>query len=354
MKHLHHLLTAIVIITLTYAHFFPMLTHLPIQKWDEQTNVSIITNEKSIRQFPLLYKGDEPFFEKPPLWYWVTMMLDRHLTNGIQSGRAISALCGFFILIFTTLLAWRWWGYTAGLTTWFVLITTNQLFTINPNGAFSTHTLRSADVDSMHILFLVISFACLTGTNKVASLMAGAAAGLSVLSKSPFGLLPLFIATLLPPIKRTIPNIALSWGVAATIILPWYIWMTMQFHIPFLSSHFGYHLAARIQFPLEGHNKPSWYYARILSARHFFLSWEWLVGSIFFITTQKYLNDRVLLFTLTMALSTFIIPTITSTKLAWYVLPFYPYAALLIGFATSRGIHRILGASQNHTRTRTG
>ena len=352
MKHLHHLLTAIFIITITYARFFPTLMQSPIQKWDEQTNISIVTNEKSMQHFPILYKGDQPFFEKPPLWYWATMAVNTSLTDGAHSARVISAMAGFFILLLTTFLAWRWWGYAAGLSTWLVLISTNHLFTINPHGAFSTHTFRSSDVDSMHILFLVISFACLTGTTKLASILAGLAAGLSVLSKSPLGLLPLFVATLLPPTKRTIPNIMLSWGVAATIILPWYIWMTTQFHIPFLSSHFGYHLAARIQIPLEGHNKPFWYYARILSARHFFLSWEWLVGSVFFITTQKYLNDRLLLFTLVMALSTFIVPTITSTKLAWYVLPFYPFAALLIGFATSRGVCHVLEASKDHAITR--
>jgi len=338
------------IIGITTFRFFPTPQHIPFQKWDEQTNIAIVTNPLSIKYFPMLYKDSQPFFEKPPLWYWATIVTTKHNTNA-HTARTVSAICGLLTILFTTYLAWRWWGYIAGLFTWILLVTTNHLFTINPAGSFSTHTLWSADLESMHILFLMISFAFLTQSSKHAAAIAGIAAGLSVLAKSPLGLLPLIVATLTRPNSDRSNNYTVSWGTMIATVLPWYLWMISQFHLPFLATHFSYHMAARIALPLEGHVKSIWYYAQIVSERHFFLSWEWLVGSALYIFLQRLYKDPIVKFTLIMAGATFIIPTIVSTKLAWYVLPFYPFAALLIGFATSRCIHLIFGATRGYTMT---
>ncbi len=352
MKRALLILGVLCIVGITTFRFFPTPRHIPIQKWDEHTNIAVVTNPLSIKYFPLLYKDSQPFFEKPPLWYWVTIITAKPDTD-ILSARMVSAICGFLTLLLTTYLSWRWWGFIAGLFTWILLVTTNHLFTINPAGSFSTHTLWSADLESMHILFLMLSFATLTRTSKLAATIAGITAGLSVLAKSPLGLLPLVVATLIHPSSHRPSNYALSWGAMIVTILPWYLWMISQFHLPFLATHFSYHIVARIALPLEGHIKSIWYYVQIVSERRFFLSWEWLVGSILFIFLQKLHKESIVKFTLIMAGATFIIPTIMSTKLAWYVLPFYPFAALLVGFATSRFVHLILKATRGYTTTRT-
>lgn len=342
MKRLLHVLGVVCLVVITVVRFFPNLSYIPIQKWDEQTNLAIITNPLSIENFPLLYKDNKPFFEKPPLWYWATIVTNKYISNPSVSARTISALCGILTLLIITSLSWSWWGYIAGMTTWIILITTNHFFIINPAGSFSTHTLWSADLESIHILFLTISFASLTRHTKHSAIIAGISAGLSVLSKSPLGLLPLIIATYAYPADRKSRMYILSWIAAIATMLPWYLWMVSQFHLPFLASHFSYHMAARVQLPLEGHEKTIWYYAQILSERRFFLSWEWLVGSIIVIIQHRLLKDSKIKFSLYMTIATFIIPTIVSTKLAWYILPFYPFAALVIGCATTIYLRTLL------------
>lgn len=340
------------IFCITYLRMFSSLSEAPLRKWDESTNVAVVKSTLERRTFPVLFHQSQPFFEKPPLWYFSTMLIDRAVTSTVAGGRLVSAISGFLIVLLTTILAWVWWGSIAAIATWTVLLTTNHLYTVNPGGSFSTHTLRSADTDALHILFFMISFVAASYIPaRWTAVLAGVAAGLSVLSKSPLGLVPLLIITILHFKKSTKKQFALAWISAALTILPWYLWMIVQFGRQFINSHFGYHLAARIASPLEGHDKPIWYYINVLMGRHFFLSWEWLAGSAAYLYLQKKAQDKRIRYILAMALATFIIPTLTSTKLAWYLLPFYPFAALIIGAATSKFIQTLLFRHWSRGRT---
>lgn len=342
----------IVISILTYQRIFPALDHAPVQTWDESTNVSVVKNSLSTHSFPALSRLDQPFFEKPPLWYFSTMLLAKNNAPTVANGRFISAVFGFLTILLTTFISWRWWGSVGAITTWGVLMTTNHLFITNPGGSFSTHTFRSADVDSMHILFLMVSFAAATHMHtRTIAVICGVAAGLSMLSKSPLGLLPLLVITMIQFNRPEKKYIVLAWISAAVILLPWYLWMSILYGLSFIGSHFGYHLWIRVTLPLDGHNKPLWYYINVLMGRHFFLSWEWLAWSTIYLYVQKKVQDKRIPYMLTMALVTLLIPTLTSTKLAWYLLPFYPFAALIIGAATSKTIQTLLSRHWSRGRT---
>lgn len=324
--------------TITLYRLFSGLQTEQIQQWDEGTNILVI-QETTIREsFPILFLSDEPFFEKPPLWYYLQLGLFSRGLNSIFYMRVTSALCGLGIIVLSMLLAKKWWGTIAAYGTWFVLLTTNHLFTTNPEHIFSTHTFRSADVDSLHILLFLLSFACglYMKRSYLFTCFAGIFAGLSVLTKSPLGLLPLLVLTIVFLIQsqHTMLKIGLAWFCFIGITLPWYLFMYSMFGLQFLDSNMIYHIQLRTIIALEGHYNPWWYYGYLLSnPKIFFVSW--LFPLLFFWTLYKrnITTDTLLFACYILCVLFFIIPTIMQTRLAWYILPFYPFAALIVGKA---------------------
>jgi len=302
----------ILLLFLTWYRCFFQLQIQPIERWDESTNISVIRNTRFHHSFPILFVEDKPFFEKSPLWYYVSLLLPVH-------PRAISATAGFLTILLVSYIAWKWWGPLAGFISWVILLTTNHLFVTNPSGVFSTHTFRSADVDSLFILFLICSF--YTDNPKWKEFFSG----LAVLTKGPLGLLPLVFSL----------N---SLGWALLTILPWYVYMMAMFGHAFISAHLGYHIIDRSIYPLEGHAQHWWYYVRLLSNRQFFLSWELLVGSLIWLISHDKWKDPKIRSVVFIAGMLFLIPTLIQTKLAWYILPFYPFAALIIGAGVSAAV----------------
>lgn len=298
------------LIVITLYRCFWNLNQSPIERWDESTNLSVITETRLLGSFPVLYLSGKPFFEKPPLWYWLQVVSP-------YTPRVISAVFGFLAVLLTALLAWKWWGGLASFTAWTVLLTTNQLFVTNPEGIFSTHTFRSGDVDSLFILLMVASIATTRWK------LQGFLAGLALLTKGPLGILPLLL-------------FSKAWLIALAVAVPWYAYMTIRFGQTFVSEHIGYHMASRALSPIEGHTYPLWYFGSIITNRSFFLSWEILAAALMWIMVRQKDTKAVRIAVLTILF--FLIPTLIQTKLAWYVLPMYPFAALSIGYAVSEAI----------------
>lgn len=332
-------LATILLTLLTIWRLFSGLGQAPFERWDEVTNVEVVTNLITTRSFPALYAFHQPFFEKPPLWYYLSALIARAVGVSKNSMRALSVVSGLCIILFTVYLAWRWWGTASGFTAWIVLLTTNQLFITNPAGYFATHTFRSADLDALLIAFMIVAFAACASLKKC-SVIAGLATGLGVLTKGPFGFVPLVIATLLfIRKKRYFCSLWTAWIVGAAVAVPWYLYMTARFGSTFLSAGIGYHLIDRAISPLEGHASSPLFYVWVLASRSVFLSWELLAGSLIWLTVKKKFTDMRVLYSVCMTVVLFLIPTVVQTKLAWYILPVYPFAALTIAAAVGDLVH---------------
>ncbi len=328
-----------VLVLITSYRLFVGLGDQPLERWDEKTNISVVTDSVSQNMFPVLYLGPKPFFEKPPLWYFANSLVAKTFGTSAVSMRMTSAFSGLFVILISAYLAWRWWGKTAMIVTWLVLLSTDQLFITNAGGYFATHTLRSADVDALQLLFLLIAFVLAVEIKKhrFAPLLLGVFSGLAVLTKGPIGLLPIMF----------IPVSPISYLSLLLVVLPWYIFMVIKFGHGFLAANLGYHLTERVLVPLEGHRESIWFYLGILTSKSMFISWPLLFISLFWAIIRKKYHDRRILFLVLMVSFCFIIPSLVQTKLAWYILPIYPFAALLIGafFADNQ---RLIGKCTNY------
>jgi len=295
------------LIFFTIYRCFWNLEQAPFEQWDEATNIGVLTETISRKSIPVLMYQGKPFFEKPPLWYYMQLISP-------FSPRSLSAAAGFLTILLTAYIAWKWWGTVAGVTAWIVLLSTNQLFLNNPAGYFSTHTFRSADVDSLFLLCFLLSFYIKRPAWK------GVFAGLAVSTKGPLGLLPILFS----------PT-AFGWAIVITI--PWYLFMSVTFGWPFLSAHIGYHLAQRVFTPIEGHTNSPWYYVQLLTNRQVFFAWELLAGSIAWLMLKKRWKDARVRSVIAMTVLCFFLPAVARTRLAWYIIPLYPFAALVIAAA---------------------
>ncbi len=329
-----------VLTVLTLFRCFSGISIAPLQKWDENTNVRVVRESVDLKSFPVLYLDGVPFFEKPPLWYWVHSLIPP-AGNLLLSMRFINALLGFFTILVSVYISFSSWGRASAVITWCILLASHQLFITNPGGIFSTHTLRSADVDSLTIFLIICMTHILISNrkNKAHLIMLGILSGLAVLSKGPIGIVPICIhiaIRLRRNTRVTSKSLYIPVGLLLLIVLPWYTFMTYSFGNEFITNHFFYHIARRVLIPLEGHIQPWWYYIYLFSGFHTFPGFIFLVISFLWSMYRNLLHgNRALQIIYVLFFIYFFTPMIIQTKLAWYILPAYPFAAILTGAVLS-------------------
>lgn len=332
----------LIIGTLFAATCFQSLTGIStqeVERWDEQTNIDVVTESYTAHSFPFLLYKSEPFFEKPPLWYYIEYLLVSLGGNTLSSFRIVSSLLGICFLLCTAYIAKRFWGNSAFLVTWIVLLLSRQLFVTNVGGHFSTHTVRSADVDALLIFFLMIAVAVAfyKKPTKITSMMTGVFIGLAMLTKGPSGFILLLPFSFWFFSLRKKSHIFILWGSAFAVCIPWFLLMFLTYGYPFWNSFFAYHIGSRAFTAIEGHNQSLLYYAALLGNPLIYPPGILLLFSIVVILSKKlFLHDKRIGIILLCFFLYITVPSLMQTKLAWYILPVYPFAALLIGYVTAR------------------
>ncbi len=297
----------------------------PITRWDEETNIAVVREMKANTSLYIPYYQGSPFFEKPPLWYTINTVIIPDKPHSPIVFRAVSVLSAMLIILLSVGFVWKRHGTVSGVITWGMLMLSNQLFIRNPADIFSSHTLTSADLDSLQILLILITVIASTKQHRYAQIAIGITTGLAVLTKGPLGFVPLLVLTFMRTPTRT------SWIVAIIIMLPWYIGMISVFGKSFISSHIGYHLVARTITALEGHTNPPWYYLTILLNPLVYPVFPVTLYCLYTAIRSYRSLSPIYRYVCGICLAFFLLPTLLGTKLAWYILPIYPFLAMLTG-----------------------
>lgn len=342
------LLTLLVILSALFS--FANLTTQPLAIWDEYTNFNVVYDTIDSDSGLVLQYNGEPFFEKPPLWYWLTMEATNLWGINNFSVRVVSATAGFLSILLVCYLGWKMFSPKAGIVAGFVMLATPQLFLRNTH-IFATHTFRSADLDALQILFMLLttlSLYCITlNRNRyIWAIFSGIFTGLAFLTKGPFAFIPplLFFMFSLLNFTREKPLIVRGLQPAAScllfavscllIIIPWHLAMVHHYGSEFITNYLSYHMLSRTTQALEGHHESLLFYLKLLFRKDFFFSGEVLFIAMISLALKykrKLLQSFGLFYSYGTVLSLLIIITLIQTKLAWYLLPLYPFTALLIG-----------------------
>lgn len=299
-----------------------------VERWDEYTNIQVVQESSGI----YLSFQSEKFFEKPPIWYWLTRFLTNVLGDEIWVYRLPSALSGSAIVAliyqFLKTRTNKTSAFIAAIS--FPLIPHNIL--VNPSDYFSTHTYKSADLDGLQILLIFLSFVLLQ-TKRKYWILSCILLGLGFLVKGPLVMIFLAINSLFFVSSRKFSRkelIKLFLGLIAfgIIVLPWHLFMFMNHGSEFTDVYLNYHIIERMNEGIEGHGHPIWYILKVFFDFRVNPFWPLIILALL---NKKIYSVNYLRFSILAIIVVLIIFTIVETKLAWYMLPVYPFMCLILG-----------------------
>ncbi len=311
----------------------------PIERWDEYTNISVVQESWEQGSLPILSYAEQPFFEKPPLWYWLTAGVSALFGEDLWVYRIVSVAS----LVGTVAVLWKLLDQfklsdskkLVALCA-FVLVAHN--FLISPWGIhFSTHTYTSADLDALQIFLIILSVYSLflIPHSKKYWYWSMVALALGFLTKGPLVLLFVALNSFFAWLyfKIAVKELITGWALFAATMLPWHIWMYLRFGTDFLQSYFGYHVLDRLLTPLEGHTGSALDYFKIYFDPRLNLGvWLVILTAIWQRPIWKELaTNKLFSYALISVLSILLLISLAQTKLAWYLLPVYPFQVLLLG-----------------------
>jgi 4-amino-4-deoxy-L-arabinose transferase-like glycosyltransferase len=281
--------------------------------------------------------GGAPHLDKPPLAYWASIAGERVLGAGEFGGRAAQPLA----LLATALavaaaaqhLAGAAWALVAGL----VLMTSALAFGLS----------RVAHTDLLQLAFVTPALALLhhawTRGAALSLALAGALLGVSMGAKGPIGLLVVASvgggAALLSRAPARLPRAGVALGIAlfAAIGLPWYVLVAER--APGVIEWYAGQIGARVTGDGVGHVKDVTYLARAWALG--LLPWTPVVLLSLWRLRPRGGRGRADpgdAFVVSWALAPVLVFSLFETKLASYVAPALPGAALAVARAGARGL----------------
>lgn len=372
----NHILLTVVIILSLFLLFFK-ISKPEIVRWDEYTNYRVIEDTiTSENWLELKYNDSETgeFFEKPPLWYWIAIGSSKVFGVNNFSVRFPTAVFGLLLILTIIAIGWRNSSLRTGLISGLAVLGTSHLF-INTTEIFSTHTLRSADIDALQLFLIMLSILFFLEYFKNKNdknnenegeipesrlhffeffnkylVIAFLSSSLATLTKGPFGLLPIIlffgfqgIQVIIgvwkkENVKKLIFDIIKQIALAITILLTtvgiWHLFMYIRFGDIFIQEYFYYHVVNRALSSLEGHNGYPLLFIDILFNWKLFVSGVLLLLSIIFVSLRyklKVIENFYLFLSIIGVILPLIIISLVQTKIAWYIFYVYPFACIVIG-----------------------
>jgi 4-amino-4-deoxy-L-arabinose transferase-like glycosyltransferase len=286
----------------------------------------------------------EPWFEKPPLLYWLMVGSMRVFGENEFALRLPSAL-----MYALTLLLLAWWGNRRlgqGAGSWAAL-----LFALAP---LSLILARLAITDMALAFFLTLAVIALWEVRGLGwSLIGGVALGLAFLTKGPFGLG--LVGLLYVWNARTLHarGLRFRWVLVALVValltaLPWYVGVYLQHGGAFFNEfvvkqnllRFAGGDTAHSALPLIQRGDVSSVLAGVAVYLLFYVVVLWL-GGLSMVGWAGVLwareDDPLRLYLRRWAWLVFGLFTLSFTKLPAYIFPMFPALALLVGARVARG-----------------
>lgn len=333
------ILIAIVSSFFIFFFCFFKISNQPINEWDELTNLKVIHITSLSDDY--LKLESKHFFEKPPLFYYLSILINSIIKLSIKQFRIIPAFFGFLlilILFFKQLQN----CLKKAIIFLFCIFSSIQLFFTRNEKIFSTHSLKTFDSDSIQIFFIFFSALTIDLFFKKKKLflifISSIFSGFALLTKGPIGILPIIIAIFFQLLKdktnkKFLMQIFFSFLVSIFIFLTWLTLMTIKFQSNFFNEFVNYHILRRTIEAIENHKESTLFYFYIIFRTDFFALFEILIIAILIEIKEKFKSiskDFFNFFCFTFLLTILFCFSFVQTKLSWYILPFYPAAAIFI------------------------
>jgi 4-amino-4-deoxy-L-arabinose transferase-like glycosyltransferase len=314
-----------VLAILCYVMFFYQLGGIGLIGPDEPRYAAIAREMLATRDFITPRLFGTPWFEKPPLMYWVAAAGFKIMGFNEAGARFASAL-GATICVF--LVYWcgrKLWDRATGFLAALILATSI--------GAFAFARAASMDMPltaclTMALVFFLAAFNESTERRRFYFYCFYAALGLGVLAKGP-------VALLLPAVS--IGGFLLLRGkrdqwktwypkglwITAAIAAPWYLLCAAINGWEFIRVFFINQNLERFTSTIHGHDRPIYFFLPVL----LLLTFPWTFTLISALRRPFGKNDHILLW---WAAVPFVFFSFSGSKLPGYILPMVPPIALLL------------------------
>lgn len=269
-----------------------------------------------------------PWFEKPPLFMWITALFYRLFGVSEFWARVPSALSGITLVGLTYLTGKHAYGKRVGFLAAVVLLTCYHFLSFS----------RFGTMDVMLALFTCLAlyaYLRLINENQMWWYLVWSSCALALMVKGAGGIIaPAAVVLALAFDKRfgvAVQSRHFWQGVLLAVLIaaPWHILMYVWYGSAFVDEYFGYHVIARSTRTLEGHASGYFYYVGKLVDG--FFPWCLLVPFAVTSIIRRNLKDRAHSWVLLLlGVLVFGLYTVIPTRRPWYIVPLYPALAILI------------------------
>nr|WP_252263800.1 glycosyltransferase family 39 protein [Paracidobacterium acidisoli] len=306
---------------LASACLFILLGHKPLADWDEAIYAGVSKEMLSGHFFSPTWRSQH-FFEKPPLYMWLTAIFFRLFGITEFWARASSALAGVAIVGILHGLMARARGLRAAWLATLILLTMKGF----------AHAARVGELDQLLTLGCCLALwgmHRLRGSNLSGWYLVWTGFAIAVMTKSaaavviPITLLVLIVWERWPP---AVFGKAFFAGAALFLVLaaPWHLYMWHQYGAVFWREYLGVQVFSRSTMQLDRHVNPPWFYLNVLAI--YAMPWLFLLPFAIVKGFQKKELREFLIFAF-VVLGLF---TVAKTRLPQYIVPVYPALVILI------------------------
>ncbi|MEM4260931.1 MAG: glycosyltransferase family 39 protein, partial [Candidatus Woesearchaeota archaeon] len=300
-------------------------------EWDEAIYAKVAKNIIITGDWLNLHwtRLDKYWFEKPPLYMWLTAITFKITGPDEFGARLWAAIFGVGSVIITYLLGKNLFNKFTGFVAALILISTAHFL------YYSRNSILDVPV-TFFILSAVLTYIYAKTANKhsiIFFIVSGISIGLAVMTKSIVGLIPFALIGLneisqflidkkRPPFRGLI-SIFIS---SLVLFLPWHVYEYLLHGSDFLKTYFLEHVFDRSTEGL-GHVKPIWWYSDVILSSFRIWVGPLIVGIPYYIHNFK--KDKNLRFVFLSVLFIYVFFSIPKDKLLWYIVPLYPFLAIL-------------------------
>lgn len=318
------MIPGVLILILSFLAFSFRLNTYPLMNWDEAWYAEIIKNLTSGRYgFLVPYWNGSHFFDKPPLYFWLSFPLVKLFGVGDWQVRLVALVAGALAVLFTYLIANHLFGRRTAIMASAIFISLGQVWV----------RFSSADLDSLQIfLFLACIYFFLKSKNdRVNVIYSGLFLGLSYLVKSWLvGLFP-FVFVLLYSflVDRSLRRYLTSTFIWSLFVASW--WYFIGF-VVYGSDFISWYILS----PAAGNFRSGvnfltpYYLKQIISDLGL-----WLVPlfRLFLFKRSHDKSFRIVSVVLLITILFVVILQFSADKFNWYLLPLYPLFAIILARA---------------------
>ena len=330
--------------------FFWRLGATPLMGFDEGVYAECSREMLASGDYVVPTCNGGPFFDKPPVGYWLQAASMRVFGVNSFAARLPSAIEGLVLVGLVVLLGTRLFSRRAGLLAGFALA----------SSILAAGLARMAILDAAFTLAITASLgafllAYLGFWPRWSYLVFWSAMGLSVMVKGPAGAV-LILATVIAFLLirgRFFASLRMTWPAVGIVVflavaLPWYVLIQQRSGGDFLREFLIHQNLQRALGQDFQHNMPFYFYVPIFLVG--FFPWSAFVPAALFLTRKPRPHpnplpqergkgeDAAVIFMAVWVGVVFVVFSILRSKLPAYIFPIYPPSALLVGLLWARAM----------------